>query len=68
MIKISEVDKGRRVRAYITNGGEAIEYREGTFVGFADNGFPLIQYDGIKTTKTALPEWLHWEGEAKHES
>lgn len=62
MIKLSEVDKGKRVIAHIPNNEKnPIEIRTGIFIGFADTGLPLIQYDNIKIAKAARPEWLRWE-------
>ena len=66
IFKLSSADKGRRVKAYITDGIRPVEYREGTFVGVTDNGFPLIKYDNLNVARIAEPEWLVWaEDEAK---
>jgi len=64
---LSDKDKGRRVKAFITDGKKPVEYREGTFVGTDQAGIPLIKYDNIEKPRAALPEWLIWDNGDKHE-
>jgi hypothetical protein len=68
IFKLSSADKGRRVKAYITDGVKPTEYREGTFVGIADNGLPLIKYDIFSIARVAQPEWLVWAEDEPSES
>lgn len=62
--KYSEADKGKRVKAYITDGKKPAEYREGTLVGVTAGGLPLVMYDNFRTAKAAYPEWLVWADES----